>query len=338
MTNPLPQAPLHFCVALLMVSSTNSLSAEPSVSPIASEKETAASARTEALLARELAMIRQGRLTEAERSFARKLASQRTPRDRAALMGCFAIHLFQLAPTLDDATSAKVLDYLERSVDGYRLVLGADHPEVATALIRRAEVERLLHPENPAPWTDLAYQQAYRIRSLRLGGTSLVTLSTLIPIAELKALPSRAKGDPAEIEAAADLLRQVIKSAAAGQDSQATSLHSDAVEALKRLDVTYGGGQPGARRPRIIAAPPQCATAGLSDAIVFSGEPGPLQSLRDSFRKARLDLEPCGSTMVFRLGPGVDPSPVLDLLTDISAGRMKGVRMGLGDESQSRSP
>jgi len=333
-------AQLLICAALVSFLSTGDVSAKLSASPAASEGETEASTRNEALLAREIALIRKGRLAEAERSFSRKLAAQGTPRERAELMGAFAMHLFQQTPTLDDPTSAKVLDYLERSVDGYRLVLGADHPEVATALIRRAEVERLLHPENPAPWTDLAYQQAYRIRSQRLGLSSLVTLSTLIPMAELKALPSRAKGNPAEIEVAADLLRQVIEGAAAVKDSEAQAgpLRSDATEALKRLDVAYGGGEPGARRPRIIAAPLPCAAAGLSDAIIFSGAPGPLQSLRESFRKARLEIEPCGPAMVFRLGPGVDPSPVLDLLTDISAGRMKGVRMGLGDESQTRSP
>jgi hypothetical protein len=76
----------------------------------------------------------------------------------------------------------------------------------------------------------------------------------------------------------------------------------------------------------------QCATTDLHDAIIFSGEPTALQTVRNRFRKAKLSLEPCGSMLVFPIGPGVDPTPVLDLLTEISAGRMKGVRMGLGDD------
>lgn len=288
----------------------------------------------ETLLAREIELIRKGRLAEAERSLSRKMVAQRSPRERADLIGAFATQLFLNAPKLDDPTSAKILDYLDRAIDAYRVVLGIDHPDVATALTRRAEVERLLHPADPAPWADAAYQQAYRIRFKHFGGSSLVTLSTLIPMAELKALPSRANGNPAEIEAAAGLLRRVIEEAALSRDEGADALRAEALEALKRLDGAYGDGQPGAPRPQVMTAgaTQQCATLDLRDAILFSGEPGPLQLLRDRFAKAKLALRPCGSMLVFPLSPGVDPTPVLDLLTDISTGRMKGVRMGLGDD------
>lgn len=339
-SSPLPwRRAALLCAATLslMIPGGTPLSAAP-IDDAASTTDGITHAET--LLTREIEMIRKGRLAEAERAFARKLTAQRTPRARADLMGAFAIQLFQQAPALDDATSARVLDYLERSVDGYRLVLGTDHPEVATALIRRAEVERMLHPDDPALWTDLAYQQAYRIRLQRFGGSSLATLSALIPMAELKALPSRSKNDPAEIEAAAGLLRQVIEGTALSQDSEAEALRSDALAALKRLDSVYGAGGPGAQRPQIMGngAAQQCADTDLSDAIIFSGEAAALQTLRDRFRKARLNLKPCWSMMVFNLGPGVDPSPVLDLLTDISAGRMKGVRMGLGSDSAATPP
>ncbi|KQX18496.1 hypothetical protein ASD39_19785 [Sphingomonas sp. Root50] len=290
--------------------------------------------RGEALLAKEIEMIRRGRRAEAERSFSRKLAAQRSPRARADLIGSFAVQLFLNAPELDDATSAEVLDHLERAVDAYRLVLGVDAPEVATALVRRAEVERLLHPADPAPWTDMAYEQAYRIRFQRFGGSSPITLSTLIPMAGLRALPSRTKGDPAEIEAAAALLRQVVESAGASTEDEDHQLRAEAQEALERLDAAYGEGQPGGRRPQIMTAgiAQQCAATDLHDAIIFSGEPAALQTLRDRFQKAKLSLMPCGSMLVFPIGGGVDPTPVLDLLTEISAGRMKGVRMGLGDD------
>lgn len=290
--------------------------------------------RSDPLLAREIAMIRKGRLAEAERSFSRKLAAQRSPRARADLTGDFAVELFLNAPELDDATSTKVLGYLELAVDAYRLVLGVDSPETATALIRRAEVERLLHPADPAPWADMAYEQAYRIRFQRFGGSSPITLSTLIPMAELKALPSRAKGDPAEIEAAAALLRQVVETAATSMDGEAAKLRAEAQQALERLDAAYGDGRPGERRPEIMTAGAarQCGVADLHEAIIFSGEPAALQTLRDRFQKANLSLASCGSMLVFPIGPGVDPTPVVDLLTDISAGRMKGVRMGLGED------
>lgn len=311
-----------------------SAAAPPPRADAAEAKDTPANSSAEALLTREIDLIRKGRLAEAERSLSRKMVAQRSPRDRADLIGAFATQLFLNAPRLDDPTSAKILDYLDRAIDAYRVVLGIDHPDVATALTRRAEVERLLHPADPAPWTDSTYQQAYRIRFKHFGGSSLVTLSTLIPMAELKALPSRANGNPAEIEAAAGLLRRVIEEAALSREDGADALRAEALEALKRLDGAYGDGRPGAPRPQVMTAgaAQQCATLDLRDAILFSGQPGPLQLLRDRFAKAKLPLRPCGSMLVFPLGPGVDPTPVLDLLTDISTGRMKGVRMGLGDD------
>nr|WP_232307019.1 hypothetical protein [Sphingomonas sp. Y57] len=291
-------------------------------------------------LDREVAMIRKGRLGDAERLLSRSMASERSPRVRADLLAAFATQLFLHAPKLDDPTSTLVLDYLDRAVDAYRLVLGAGDPEVATALIRRAEVERLLHPDDPAPWTDMAYQQAYRIRFERFGATSPVTLGTLIPMAELAALPSRTQGDPAKIEAAAALLRQAADGAATSQDDRAQAVRAEALETLQRFEAAYGAGRSDGPRPQIMTAgaAQQCVGVNLNEAILFSGEPAQFEMLHDRFARAGLALLPCGSMLVFPLGPGIDPTPVLDLLTDISAGRIKGLYMGLRNPEEAPAP
>lgn len=288
------------------------------------------------VLEREIAMIRKGRLKEAERLLSRSLAAERAPRARADLIAAFASQLLMNAPELDEPTSAVLLDYLDRAVNAYRLVLGGSDPEVATALIRRAEVERLIHPDDPASWADLAYQQAYNIRFQRFGAVSPVTLGTLIPMAELAALPSRTQGDPVKIEAAAALLRQAADGAARSQDDRARAVRADALDTLQRFDAVYGAGQSDGPRPQIMTAgaASQCAGVDLNNAIIFSGEPTPLDMLRARFLKARLALLPCGSMLAFPLGPGIDPTPVLDLLTDISAGRIKGLYMGLRDADE----
>jgi hypothetical protein len=287
--------------------------------------------RAAALLAQETALIAKGRLRDAQRTLARRVAAERSPRKRAELTEAFGMQIFAASPKLDDDSAALALDYLGRGVDAYRLVLGADHPEVATALVRRAEVERLLHPDDPAPWTDLAYDQAYRIRSRQVGDGSLLTLSTLIPMAEMKVL--RAKGDTGEIEAAAGWLNQVVDGTASanGVEGDAAALHEQALARLRQLQRLYAVDAAGTRRPQIIAASgvTRCATADLDDTLIFSGEAAALEKLRGQFRRAKLDPRPCGSMLLLRLGPGVDPSPVVDLLTDISAGRIPGVRMGL---------
>ncbi|WP_347271206.1 hypothetical protein [Rhizorhabdus histidinilytica] len=330
MAEPLTSRKILFGAAALCLASPFASAAEEA--PTVTDAPFDAASR----LDREIAMIRKGRLDEAERLLSRDMAAERSPRVRADLLAAFATQLFLNAPKLDDPTSALVLDYLDRVVNAYRLVLGAGDPEVATALIRRAEVERLLHPDDPAPWTDSAYQQAYRIRFERLGATSPVTLGTLIPMAELAALPSRSQGDPAKIEAAAAMLRQAVEGTAAVQDDSARVVHAEALATLQRLEAVYGAGRPDGPRPQIMTAGAarQCAGVDLNDAIIFSGEPAPLDLLRDRFGKAGLILLPCGSMLAFPLGPGVDPTPVLDLLTDISAGRIKGLYMGLRNPSE----
>jgi len=293
------------------------------------ETEEMSPARARALLPQETAMIAKGRLRDAERSLSRKISAARKPKDRADLTEAFGIQLFAAAPKLDDASSAMVLAYLERAVDAYRLVLGTEHPEVATALVRRAEVERLIHPADPAPWVDLAYEQAFRIRSDRLGATSTTTLSTLIPMAEMKVL--RAQGSVEDIEAAAAMLNQVADATAQQSDNDSAALHKEALERLRGLQALYAAAPAGERRPQIIAQSglSRCTAAALTDMLIFSGKPAALEKLRGQFRKAGLDPQPCGAMLTLGLGPGVDPSPVLDLLTDISAGRVPGVRIGL---------
>lgn len=289
-------------------------------------------ARMETLVSEQISLVRKGKLREAQRSLDRKIAMQKTPLDRADLLEAFGVQLYDATPTLEQRNLLEAaLDYLARAAMAYRMLLGNDHPDFATALVRQAEMERLLQPEEPSLSTDVAYETAYRIRAARLGANALATLSLLVPMAQLKALPSRANGDPDKIEGAAGLLHQVLDATSGSLDPQASALHVEAVQALQTLDAQHGGGLTGGRRPRILAAgvTAACRETSMDDVMAFSGEASALQVVRDRFAKARLKLRPCGAALLFPFTPGVDPSPVLDLLTDISAGRMKGVRMDL---------
>ncbi|KRB85714.1 hypothetical protein ASE00_02750 [Sphingomonas sp. Root710] len=309
------------------------ISAPPvSAAPISAGGEPRAdAAHMASLLSGPIALARKSRLKEAQRAFDRKLAAQKTPIARADLIEAFGVELYATADPGQRAMIETSLDYLVRGADAYRLILGSDHPELATALVRQAEVERQLRPDNPDPSADIAYESAYRIRLAKLGATALPTLSTLIPMAQLKALPSRADGDPDKIESAAALLRQVADATASSTDPEAMTLHTDAMQALQTLDAAYGAGQPSGRRPQILLPDISqgCGASGPDDVMVFSGDADALRIVRDRFAKARLITRPCGAALLFPLGPGVDPFPVLDLLNSISAGRMKGVRVNL---------
>lgn len=283
------------------------------------------------LVSREVDLAKRGRMAEAERSLSRRMTATRDGQARADLIEAFAIGLYAAAPTLDHAMSVRAGDYFERAVSAYVQALGDDDPEVATALVRRAELERLVHAQEPQAWADSAYQRAYRIRRARLGPTAPTTLSTLIPMAELMVLPSRAKGDGTSVEAAASLLRQVIEGTGQSRDPGAIRLRSDAFEAMQRLQLLYGAA-PGTPHPRISDATIQpCRDRIADDALVFVGNADSLEMLATRFRRAQLDLVPCGSALVFELAPGVDPGPVLGLLTDIASGKIRGVHMGLAE-------
>ena len=294
-------------------------------------------ARMAALVTDQIALVRKGRLKEAQRSLDRKIAAQKTPLDRADLLEAFGVELFATAASLGQpAATDAARDYLARAVLAYRLLLGNDHPELATALVRKAEVERWVRPQAPDLSTDVAYETAYRIRATKLGTTAVTTLSTLIPMAQLKALPSRANGDPEKIEAAAGLLRQVLDGTRGSTDPAALALNADATQALQALAAEHGAARISGRRldiliPEVAEA---CGAVSPDDVMVFSGEASALRVIRDTFAKARLTLRPCGALLLFPFIPGADPSPVLDLLSDISAGRMPGVRMNLIEGSK----
>ena len=294
-------------------------------------------ARMETLVKDQIALVRKGRLKEAQRSLDRKIATQKIPLDRADLLEAFGVELFGATASRDErAAIDAALDYLERAVLAYRLLLGNDHPDLATALVRKAELERWVRPQSPDLSTDVAYETAYRIRATKLGVRAITTLSTLIPMAELKALPSRANGDPAKIEAAAGLLHQVLDGTAGSTDPAAQALNTDARRALQALDAEHGAGRISGRRLEIFTpeVAEACGAVSPDDVMVFSGEASALRVIRDRFAKARLTLRPCGALLLFPFTPGVDPSPVLDLLSEISAGRMPGVRMNLIEGSK----
>lgn len=289
---------------------------------------------------KEARLVRDGKVVEAQRQFLRRIRTVRNVEQRARMTQDFALFVYRDTPALDDDIGALILDLLQQAIDGFRLSVGGDDPIVATALMQRAEVERLLHPEDPASWADVAYQQAYRIRYGRLGPAAAETLSSLVPLAEIRSLRSRVGDDPEAVESTASLLRQVIERAGALPDSdEVRQLRQDAESALKRLDERYGKTVMRGRRPRIQLplADATCPAATLQDAIILSGRQPALDAVRIRFRKAGLDLQPCGALMVLPLGPGTDPTPVLGILSDISAGRVEGVGIGLNDARPTRT-
>jgi len=308
--------------------------ATPTAVP-AAEPAPLTQARAVKLVAREVDLAQRGRMAEAERAVTRRLAATRSGRERADLTEAFAIGLYAAAPAFDHPMTARAQAWFERAVDAYTEALQRDDPEIATALVRRAEVERAVHAEAPADWIDGAYRQAYRIRSARLGPESLVTLSTLIPMAELMVLPSRARGDGTAVEAAASMLRQAIEGAGQSDAPAAARLRIDAFDAMQRLQLLYGAAS-ATPNPRISGATIQpCRDRIRADALVFTGNQDALEMLATRFLRAKLDLAPCGSALVFELAPGVDPAPVLGLLTDIASGKIRGLYMGLAESPTS---
>jgi hypothetical protein len=289
---------------------------------------------------KEAALVRAGKVREAHRLYLRRTEKVRAIDSRAEAAQRFALYVFRESPALSEDIAALILDLLQEAVDGFRLSLGVDAPEVATALMQRAEVERLIRPDNPATWADVAYQQAYRIRYARLGPSAPETLAALMSLAEVQSLPSRVGDDPAAVESVADLLRQVILLTRNATGEEAAALGQDAEGALTRLEALYGGRMMQGRSPRIAAAKAgaACPAAALQDAIVLSGDRGALEGVRTRFRKAGLDLQPCGALLIFPLGPGTDPTPVLGILSDISAGRVTGVTIGLSGAPTDAQP
>lgn len=122
----------------------------------------------------------------------------------ADLLTAFGVGLYILG--MDRAA----ISYLEAAIPAYRAAFGGAHPEVAVALNTYADAQSQLHPDNPPEGIDALREEAHRIQSAASGPRSLHALATLRYLAVLKGHPSRTWGDPARIEAAAALFRQLI--------------------------------------------------------------------------------------------------------------------------------
>jgi|GEM_PF-2148717 len=176
-------------------------------------KDRLSEARMAELVAGPMALVRNGSGDAAERAFEDivQAAARRHGNgsvDVADRLTAFGVLLYtEGLRSPDDELRRRSLPYLQRAVQAYRAAFGPSHPEVALALNSYADVHTALNPDDPPPAAEAALEEAYNIRVSSLGHANHETLSSLLRLAELRSLPSRTRGDPAKIAAAAAMFR-----------------------------------------------------------------------------------------------------------------------------------
>jgi hypothetical protein len=149
-------------------------------------------------------------------AFERLLAAARVAHgERSAavadLLTAFGVGLYTFGLDSDDPRiREESAPYFEAAVPAYRAAFGDAHPEVAVALNSYADVQQALHEDDPPQSAETALEEAYRIRLSAFGPANIETLASLRYLARARGLPSRTRGDPARIEAAAGLFRRLI--------------------------------------------------------------------------------------------------------------------------------
>jgi tetratricopeptide (TPR) repeat protein len=187
-----------------------------SAEPAPETKDRLSGDRMSRLVARPISTVERRGLAEGKAAFDRLLAQIRARHGHgsvqvADLLVAFGVRLYTLGQATDDRRlREEALPYLEAAIPAYRAAFGATHPEVAVALNTYADALRALHEDNPPESAETALAEAYRIRLAALGPNNPETLATLRYLAGVRGHPSRTRGDPARIEAAAALFRELI--------------------------------------------------------------------------------------------------------------------------------
>lgn len=172
--------------------------------------------RQEDLVGVPLSIVQRRGLPAGKADFDRRLAAARARHgarsvEVADLLMSFGVGLYNIGSSTEDRQlRAESIPYLEVAIPAYRAAFGDAHPEVALALNSYADAQIELDRENPPPSAEAALEEAYRIRVHALGPTNFETLTNLRRLAMLRSRPSWTRGEPARIEAAAALLRELI--------------------------------------------------------------------------------------------------------------------------------
>lgn len=129
----------------------------------------------------------------------------------ADLYTAFGVGLYTLGQQSDNLRiKAEALPYLQAAIPAYRAAFGPAHPEVALALNSYADLQLVLHEDNPPESAEAALEEACRIRVAALGPGNRETLASLRYLAAARGHPARTRGDRARIEASAGLFRQLL--------------------------------------------------------------------------------------------------------------------------------
>jgi hypothetical protein len=161
-------------------------------------------------------LVEAGDLPAGKEAFQRLLAAARAEHgarsvEAADLLESFGVRLYVLSVDSDNPRlRGESLPYLEAAIPAYRAAFGNAHPEVALALNSYADVQLILHPDDPPESAVAALDEAYGMRLNALGATNIETLATLRNLARLRGHPARTRGNRALIEASARLFRLLV--------------------------------------------------------------------------------------------------------------------------------
>jgi len=210
---------LSACAAFLLTTApAGAAGQDGDAAPAAEPSETKdrlSPGRMDALVRAPMSIVETGGLPAGKAAFERLIAAARAEHGErsveiADLLTAFGVGLYVFGSLGDPRIREESIPYLEAAVPAYRAAFGDAHPEVAVALHSYADVQLALHEDDPPQSAETALDEAYRIRLSALGPANVETLSSLRYLARLRGLPSRTRGDPARIEAAAGLFRQLI--------------------------------------------------------------------------------------------------------------------------------
>lgn len=187
----------------------------------------------------------------------------------------------------------EAVPYFERAVAAYRKAAPGS-PELAVALLNYAWGLSKASDVAPAA-ADSALAEALRIREARLGRGNAETAEAYVRLGELKGRPSRTSGDPARIEAAAELVRTGLRlypgAVNVGPNDLDTARYALAeiyarngrTEETFRAAADYVAGAPQYRRSTL---------RGLADALEEAGDAAAAAQLRAEYGVSEQAVRP----------------------------------------------
>lgn len=153
---------------------------------------------------------REGGPAQADRVLAAMLARTADPAERSRVLTAYGLQLMMEGADEPIQAAAEALPYMKQAVGEGRQGFAGESRMLAMLLSDAATTEFMAKGAETSAEAEAWMEEAHRIRVALLGARHIETVSTLVYLADIRGAALQPEGDPARVQAIADLYQPLL--------------------------------------------------------------------------------------------------------------------------------